>query len=289
MMLTRPRSFRILIGVALVLAATAAIVKFESERRWIRETDDLLDALRAGAVQRPVAAYSESELDGLPAPVARYFRTVLLDGQPMIRRARVVWDGQFNMGTPSSDTWKPFVALQEFVPIAAGFVWDARVAMLPGIPILVRDAFVNGEGSMHGAILGAYTVVRSRGTPAMAAAALQRYLAEAVWLPTALLPSQGVTWTSIDAISARATLASGGTTVSLDVAFGTDGLITSVFSPDRLYDDGKSPPVPRPWRATIVRYGERNGVTVPIEFSCRMGFTVGAVSILARGARCHRL
>jgi hypothetical protein len=129
---------------------------------------------------------------GLPAPVARHFRNALKPGQPIIKRARVTWKGEFNMGEPGKDNWKPFTAVQDFVPSAPGFVWDARIAMAPGVTALVRDGFVDGAGSMLAKVMGLITVADSHDTPALAVGALQRYLGEAVWFPTALLPSQGV-------------------------------------------------------------------------------------------------
>jgi hypothetical protein len=78
----------------------------------------------------------------------RYFRTVLRDGQPIIQRARIAWVGEFNMGKQGADKWVPFTAVQEFLPGAPGMVWDARMAMAPGVAVRVRDSFVDGAGSM---------------------------------------------------------------------------------------------------------------------------------------------
>jgi hypothetical protein len=101
------------------------------------------------------------------------------------------------------------------------------------------------------------------GTPDVNAGALHRYLAEGVWMPTALLPSQGVVWTALDDTSARATLTAGATTVSLDVFFGPDGLITRVFTPGRARDvDGRA--VPTPWEGRFSDYAGREGMRIPL-------------------------
>ena len=47
--------------------------------------------------------------------------------------------------------------------------------------------------------------------------ALQRYLAEAVWLPPSLLPSERLQWTAMDESHARATLHDGETVATLQV------------------------------------------------------------------------
>lgn len=231
--------------------------------RWKSATDGMRARLKAGARSTPAATFSERDLEGLPPPVARYFSAALNDGQPLITHARITWTGEFNMGQPGADKWAPFSAVQDFAPAAPGMVWDARIRMTPGVSVRVRDGFVEGEGSMHGAVLGLVTVVDKAGTPDMAAAALQRYLGEAVWLPTALLPSQGVSWSAIDESRALATMTGGATTTSVEFRFGADGLVASIFVPDRLYDDGKNPPSVHPWQGRNLRYVPMHGMMVP--------------------------
>ena len=247
------------LGIGCVLVAARL-----GERRWQAATDRALEALRAReAASSP--AHSEAEIAKLPPPVARYFRRVLREGQPLITSARITWAGQFNLGKPGRDSWRPFTAVQEFVPGAPGFVWNARIAMLPGVPVLVRDSFVDGRGSMRGAVAGLVSVVNAEGTPTLASGALQRYLGEATWLPTALLPRQGVSWTAMDDARAEATVTAGGTKVSLEFRFDGEGRNVSVHAPDRFYDDGTGEPVARPWEARHLAFGEREGVTVGTE------------------------
>ncbi|MCL4837067.1 MAG: hypothetical protein KJ058_03755 [Thermoanaerobaculia bacterium] len=207
--------------------------------------------------------FRQAELDGLPDPVARFLGRVLADGQPIPAELKIAWHGVFNMGGPGKDGWKHFTARQLFVPGAPGFVWDARIAMARGVPVRVRDGFVGGRGTMHGAVLGLVTVVRSEGSPELATAALQRYLGEAVWFPFALLPRHGVRWSAIDEGSARATLCVGEISVSLEFRFGDDGLVASVYAPARIFDDGRNPPRPLPWQARNLVWGEVDGRLVP--------------------------
>lgn len=256
-------STRLLLTALAVLVGAAVLVAWLVRRGWRAGGESEVRALDAAAGGAPRGCYAGAELDGLPAPVARYFRSALRDGQPLVRHARIRWRGEFNMGTAARAAWKEFSAVQDFVPGAPGFVWEARIRMAPGVPVLVRDGFVAGQGSMRAAILGLFTVAETRGTPAIAAAALQRYLGEAAWFPTALLPSQGVRWTALDASRARAEIEASGTRVALEFRFRQDGLIAEVFAPDRGFDDGRHPPVPRPWTARHLAYEERQGMKVP--------------------------
>lgn len=250
-------------GTLTALAAAAAGAVLFGRARWRRASEKLIAELEAAQSTSGPSVFDPQELTGLPAPVVRYFEAALRPGQPIIRRACVRWQGKFNMGKPGKDNWKPFTATQVFIPGAPGFVWDAKIAAAPGLAALVRDAFVGGVGSMHGAILGLVPVVDSEGTPEIARAALQRYLGEAAWLPTALLPSQGAQWTAIDDHRAKATLTAGDTTAAVEFRFGEDGLIHSVYVPDRLFDNGKEPPSPKPWQGRNLNFVEQHGMKVP--------------------------
>jgi hypothetical protein len=117
---------------------------------------------------------------------------------------------------------------------------------------------------MRAALLGTITAVDAASTPELDSAALHRYLAEAVWLPTVLLPSQGVEWSPLTETSARASLSAGGVTVTLDFRFGPDGFVQSVFTPARFRDVNGSN-VPTPWEGCFTRYEERGGLRVPVE------------------------
>ena len=230
--------------------------------RWRAESRRLVARMHAAAGDAVPVVHSVRDLDGLPAPVERYFRTVLRDGRRMPRRARIEQRGTFAVN-PTPDGWRSFTAVQQCTARPAGFVWDARIRLAPGLDVLVRDAFVDGAGSMLGTFLGLVTVVDAHDTPDIAAGALARFLAEAVLLPSALLPSQGVRWTPLDASSARATLTSGVATVSLDFHFSADGLVERMYTSARGRDVNGTF-VPTPWEGRWLEYAERGGLMVPL-------------------------
>lgn len=244
----------------LILVATGLVAG--AAYRWRTATAAL--AGRLGRPDAPAGAtrFRSADLESLPAPVVRYFRAVLRDGQPLVRRARIRQQGQFLL-KPETNGWAPFDASQDVATAPPGFVWDARIRMAPGVTVNVRDGFVDGTGHMVASLMGLLTLARVEGTPEIAAGALHRYLAEAAWLPTALLPSAGVVWTPLDATSARASLAAGATSVWLDVHFGGDGLIHRVFTPERAREVGGRA-VPTPWQGRFGDYGEIEGMRVPL-------------------------
>jgi len=68
-----------LIGLAAVIAAAIAY----GMHRWRSETEELRARLESTRCVR-TREFSGDELEGLPAPVQRYFRAALTDGQRVI-------------------------------------------------------------------------------------------------------------------------------------------------------------------------------------------------------------
>ena len=263
------------LGLALglvVLAALAAIAY--GSWRWQNDTAALRARLEAARVVPPTPRYSASELAGLPAPVQRFFRAALRDGQPLVTAASVTHTGSMNMSA-TAEQWKPFTSTQRVITQRPGFDWDARIMMLPGVPAHVHDAYIAGEGLLRGALFGLIPVVNLAGTPEIARGELLRFFAETAWYPTALLPSQGVRWDAVDDASARATLTDGTLAVTLLFRFNADGLIDTVRveSRDRVVD-GKT--VSAPWQGRFWNYAERGGMQVPLDGEVAWMLTQGA-------------
>ncbi|HEX7045880.1 MAG TPA: DUF6544 family protein, partial [Burkholderiales bacterium] len=103
-----------------------------------------------------------------------------------------------------------------------------------------------------------------RGTGVLAEGELMRFLAEAAWYPTALLPSQGVRWEAAGERSAYATLEDGAVEVRMLFAFDDQGLIESVRAEARGRMVGDEM-VPTPWQGRFWSYAERGGMRIPLE------------------------
>ena len=60
----------------------------------------------------------------------------------------------------------PFTSTQRVTTRRPGFVWDARMAMAPGLTVHVHDAYIAGEGILHPAVLGLVSLTDLRGARA---------------------------------------------------------------------------------------------------------------------------
>ncbi len=254
---------RTALGIGLLGAAGAGLTAF-GKARWAAATQAQLALLEAARLPTPAGCYDAREIDDLPAPVQRYFRAVLEDGQPLIAAATFELAGTINMSSSGGENWKPFTSTQRAVVHRPGFLWNGRVAMLPGIAAQVHDSYIAGVGTLHAAMLGLFTVAQVQDGGEAARGELMRYFAEMPWYPTALLPSQGVRWEAVDDRSANASLVDGPTTLTLLFRFDEAGLITSVHADSRGASVGKDGVMAMlPWECSLSNYQRRDAMMVP--------------------------
>ena len=238
----------ILLAVKVLSATMLALVAARAvAARQLRRDARLLFA---AADNGPARVYHESQLAGLPAPVQRYFRHVLPDGQPYLRGLRLRHGGQFK--TDLKKGWMPIRGEQYITAAPPGFIWQGTTSWFTA-----RDKYVAGHGGLTVRLLGAVPVVRGHG-PHFDQGELLRWLAESAWLPTALLPSQHLAWTAVDDHSARLTLTLAGQPVACLVRFNARDEIAACEA-SRYSNDTEL----RPWVCRYAQYRRWHGVLIP--------------------------
>jgi hypothetical protein len=253
----------VILGTSIVLTTLLMVAALVGRRAWQSETQRLHAQLDAGRVPTTHTMVDFRELDALPGPVQRYFRTVLTDGQPVIASARFAHRGSFNMGE-KVDQWKPFVSDQQIIAQRPGFDWSARIALFPGVPVRVHDAYITGVGMLHVSLLGVVSLANLKDEIDMAAGELMRFLAEAAWYPTALLPNENVTWQVVDDRAARVALRDRALTVTLLFAFNDEHLIESMRADARTrIVNGQL--VKTAWQGRFWNYQQVDGMQVPAD------------------------
>lgn len=244
-----------------IITKSAVFAGVVGRRRENAKAETILNNLLKKTAQAADTSVDLSSIADLPAPVARYFRQALTPGQNLIRSAEIQQSGELRTST-DKQTWSRFAAIHTLAPPACGFLWDAKVEMPLSTHMRVLDSYDAGIASSRVSFLSAVLVDSEEGTPEQNSGALHRYLAEAVWSPTALLPQSGVVWTPINDWSALATLSNGSIAVSLEFRFNDAGEIASVYSPGRYGRIGGRFKL-MPWEGHFRGYQNHAGMRVP--------------------------
>lgn len=201
-------------GIFLFLVALSLVGK----HRWNLRTQARLAQLNQHATNYeeahrnlPVVVDSKSpEHTNLPPPVKRFFDNVLRleDKQrmPIIQRVKLTQDATFLLGGQLRECPATMWVTAE----PPGFLWDARIRMFPGFSVHIHDAYIAGQGILHASIGGLVTVAKPHSCLSLDEGELLRFLAEApMYYPTALLPSDKVSWEAVGENSARVALEDG--------------------------------------------------------------------------------
>jgi len=246
-------------AVALGSAAlgVAAVSAVRRQARALAQKRRTLIERAAGTRQEHIEG-----LDDLPSPVSRYLRWCMDDWRPL-RLVRIAQRGTLRTNGHSA-RWMPFTAEHLVAPTAPAFLWDAHVRMGPLVHVRVCDAFIEGRGSGHASLLSAFTISSASGTPEMNAGSLHRFLAEAVWYPTALLPSPHLRWSPVDGTRAVAEVSTHGVSVSLEFRFADSGEVSSIYTPARwgTFPGGYAQ---RGWEGHFRNYRTLAGIRVPTD------------------------
>ena len=137
--------------------------------------------------------FNSSLLKDLPKPVQKYFNFSLSENIPFISYIRLKHGGRFK----PQNKWMKIKGEEYFTTENPGFIWYGKVPL-----ISARDLYYNGEGNLIVKLLHFIKIVDEKG-PEINQGEMLRWLAEAPLFPTALLPSDKISWEAIDDFSAK--------------------------------------------------------------------------------------
>ncbi|GAA4385892.1 DUF6544 family protein [Hymenobacter koreensis] len=242
-----------ILNVGLMLAVVLAAAFATATRRVRTEAQ----ALAAAAATPPAQLVLPGQLAGLPAPAQRYFTYAGVLNRPLTQAVVLRQTGRIR--TRTDQPWMEMKAEQYFTVRPASFLWLASMRE-DGVPFLqVCDRYVAGRGNTlvrPGALL---TVADVRG-PEMDQGALQRYLAEAVWFPSAYL-QDNVRLEAVSDDAFSATLTDAGQQVTVTLHVDAEGKLTKVTA--RRYREENGRFSLANWMVQTLDYGEFAGLRVP--------------------------
>jgi len=252
--------WKISILTVIVLAVLVFGAVKLGEFRFTSMVSGEIENLLAQAKSQPGRLITETDLNGLPEPVQKYLRYAQVIGKRHIQTVRLKQTGTLRL-KPDQGAMD-FKATQYYGTNPGGFVWNARVQMLPGIWIAGRDKYMNGSGNMLIKLMAVIPMVDASGYE-LDQGVIVRYINEHFWFPTAFLNNY-FSWIAIDEQTAEAVVNLGGIRSRIIYYFNEAGQIIN-FETERYrsLEDGRSE-LTR-WSTPIQNYQEINGFMVPTE------------------------
>jgi hypothetical protein len=139
--------------------------------------------------------YKESQLLGLPEPVQRYFKSILKEDQTIIDYVRLRQEGLYKSNTTSD--WVKIKGEQYTCTEKPAFVWKGETSLFTR-----RDMYLNNSGFMTITKKAIFSTTKLKNKQ-LDEIELQKWVCDAVWYPTSLLPNNYIQWLPIDQYKAK--------------------------------------------------------------------------------------
>ncbi len=242
----------LLIVLPLILFSTCILVyKYTEFKKWTKSGNVKIKSLsNCEGVVKP---------ETLPPLLQKYLQQVLVL-KPSSHYIKFTQIGDFRM--KPQDNMSKFSAEQLVSVISPMFSWVANMRM-GGLPVVVCDRLIDGQGELQARMFSSVPLARGSGDSFLRGELL-RYLAELPWYPMAILDQPGITWVQTENNKVTGTIKMNSVSATVEYTFNDEGLICSIFVPDREMSVGKSVEL-KPWLGEFTQYEERSGVLIPIE------------------------
>lgn len=253
----------VLLIIGFIIIVLIVLVRINGYRLE-KSMGQLVTDLKTNADTSYKRVFNYRDLDGLPAPVQRYLKKAIPEGQLYIQWVELKQDASLRMDE-NSPKWLPLKATQYFTTHPPGFIWDARVQMAPLVTARVLDMYKRGMGALRAKLFNTFTVADASGDKELDGGELLRYLAEAAWFPTALLPGEFLRWEPVDDHTALAILKDGGNEVRLKFHFNEEDVIEKATG--QRYRQVEGGYRLTGWTAHYRDYQRRDGLLIPVQAS----------------------
>ncbi|SFE88687.1 hypothetical protein SAMN05518672_111170 [Chitinophaga sp. CF118] len=245
-MLEKSPFMLITLSILIIFIMVLIIGEINLSLRFDKEVKELFSQSKSISNE----TFSYKQLSNLPEPVQRYFRHVLKEGQLYINYARLTHDGLFKTGLDKK--WLSIKGEQYFTTENPGFIWKGKTTMFTA-----RDMYIAGKGRLVVSLFSLFNIVNGQGEK-FNQGELLRWLAESVWFPTNLLPSQKLQWTTIDNHTAKLTFKYNGLSIFYITTFNDTGEIIEIET-KRFMGNGNM----ETWIGKLTNYKDLNGIKVP--------------------------
>lgn len=184
---------------------------------------------RLTAVSESSETFSESMLEGLPAPAARYLRHAIAPGTPIANRLEFDFDGHMRS---LSNRRRRLSGSGGVITPQHGFLWIERFNAL-GTPRHGILYYSDNKGGVLWSVAGLVGITAKRGeedddtTRAMR----MRIMSHLLWTPWAFLPCRGARWEALGEDNAKVFLELDGDQLEMEIKVDDEGRLVEAIHP----------------------------------------------------------
>ena len=174
--------------------------------------------------------FTHDDLEDKPDLLKRFFRSVSNDSIYIPKFITVEQSAQFK--TDVNSDWKQLKATQYFTTEKVNFIWVSEMKTSKFFWVNAIDSYLNGKGNMLIKLNSSITVADSWGIE-LDKSGLFRYISEAVFFPTKLLPTKNLLWNVLDSNLAEIKFTNGANSIVAKLYFDTEYKITKIETYDK--------------------------------------------------------
>jgi hypothetical protein len=212
------------IGVPLLFGGAGGLA-YVSYRDAMAEAEQAWRDIASRAAPSPTS-FDPALVAGEPEVARRYFSHAIAPGTPLASTAELEMRGTFLLGSKAKHQSYAMRARQILRP-PFEFVW-MPVLKSGAMTITGSDALVGGKAWTRFWLAGLIPVADARTSSDMLRSAAFRAAMEGLWVPSSLLPQNGVGWEQVGPDRARLTIRRTEPHIVVDLLLAEDGAVREV-------------------------------------------------------------
>jgi hypothetical protein len=212
--------------ILLVVAALITFLLIPIYLKLLREVNETNKIWHSLETSPNNTTFTTEMVAELPQPVQRYFLHAIQPGTPLANSVKLKMNGSFRLSPDKP--WLPMQA-EQIISAFKGFVWKAKIGS-GLIKFIGSDYYFNNFGKTRFSIWGIIPVVNAHNQD-ITRSAIGRFVGESFWLPSALLPQNGVIWQAIDDNTIEANMKIDRESVTLTFIIDSNGKLLKMCLP----------------------------------------------------------
>ena len=196
-----------------------------------------IEELRDSANLNSNEIFTFSQIDNQPVLLKNFFTAVIKDSSKAPNFITLSQSGE--MKTEEKSNWLKVKAREVFTTSTPELLWDGEIGNSKFFWVEIIDSYLKHKGKSLVKINSSLTIGDSKGIE-IDKSNLFKYLSEAVFFPTSLLPNPNLHWHILDTNSAEIKFTDSNTSVVAKFFFNKNGTINKIETLDKFLSKNSS-------------------------------------------------